>query len=126
MSITLSQIRDAVANYTGVTLSDLMGPSRKSAITRPRQVAYKLARELTNATDGMIAHSLGRSDASTVQSGVQSLDVRGCAYQVEAYEKIKAKLIADDEFQMGGKFKSRRAQPVTFTTSRNTAAQALQ
>lgn len=124
MTVTLSQIRDAVADHTGVCLQDLMGPLRKAAIIRPRQVAYKLARELTNATDGMIAHSLGRSDASTVRSGVEAFDCRQCPEQIAALKEVRRKLIDQDELSMGGVFRSRRSKAVAFKSTRN-AAQSL-
>ncbi len=64
-------IKLAVCRAFDVSLHDLTGPSRKGRFVRPRQAAYYLMSRRTNLSLTQIARALGRTDHSTVISGIK-------------------------------------------------------
>jgi chromosomal replication initiator protein len=64
-------IKLAVCRAFNVSMHDLIGPSRKDEFVRPRQAAYYLMSKRTNLSLTQIAQSLGRTDHSTVISGIK-------------------------------------------------------
>lgn len=65
-SITLDNIQKVVAEYFHIKISDLKSKSRARAVTRPRQIAMALAKELTNRSLPDIGKAFGDRDHTTV------------------------------------------------------------
>lgn len=64
--VTLDGIQKTVAEYFKIKISDLHSKSRKRVITRPRQIAMCLAKELTNSSLPEIGAAFGGRDHTTV------------------------------------------------------------
>ncbi|MFQ5634571.1 MAG: chromosomal replication initiator protein DnaA [Gammaproteobacteria bacterium] len=64
--ITIGNIQKTVAEYYKIRMSDLLSKSRRRSITRPRQVAMSLAKELTTHSLPEIGDSFGGRDHTTV------------------------------------------------------------
>lgn len=71
--ITLSYIKEVVANYYEISVDDLISTSRQQNIARPRQVAMYLSRKMTNLSLIKIANSFDR-DHSTVMHGTDKIE----------------------------------------------------
>jgi chromosomal replication initiator protein len=65
-SVSIERIRSAVAGYYGVTVEELLSPSRAARIAWPRQIAIHLARELTTESLQAIGASFGGRNHATV------------------------------------------------------------
>ncbi|MEM8844379.1 MAG: chromosomal replication initiator protein DnaA [Pseudomonadota bacterium] len=64
--ITIDNIQKTVAEYFKIRLSDLSSARRSRSITRPRQLAMSLAKELTNHSLPEIGEAFGGRDHTTV------------------------------------------------------------
>lgn len=64
--VNIDNIQRTVAEYFKLKVSDLSAETRKQNITRPRQVAMALARELTSHSYPEIGHAFGGRDHTTV------------------------------------------------------------
>lgn len=64
--ITVDTIQRAVAEYYRIRVADLVSPSRRRTVTRPRQTAMALAKELTRASLPEIGAAFGGRDHTTV------------------------------------------------------------
>jgi chromosomal replication initiator protein len=64
--VTIANIQKTVAEYYKIKISDLLSKNKSRAITRPRQVAMTLAKELTNHSLPEIADAFGGRDHTTV------------------------------------------------------------
>ncbi|TVP79045.1 chromosomal replication initiator protein DnaA [Thioalkalivibrio sp.] len=64
--VTLENIQKTVADYFRVKVSDLHSARRSRSITRPRQMAMALAKELTQHSLPEIGHAFGGRDHTTV------------------------------------------------------------
>lgn len=71
--ITLSYIKEVVANYYEISVDDLISTSRQQNIARPRQVAMYFSRKMTNLSLIKIANSFDR-DHSTVMHGTDKIE----------------------------------------------------
>lgn len=69
-SARICVICEAVADHYGVHLSNLLGASRAPEFAWPRQVAYALARELTEASYNQLGRFFDR-DHSSILHGVR-------------------------------------------------------
>lgn len=72
--ITVEQIQKAVADYFGISLSDLYSIKRNRSIVVPRQVAMYLAKELTRHSYPEIAARFGKKDHTTVMHAVAKIE----------------------------------------------------
>ena len=63
--VTAKRIIKLVANYFDIKSSDIKGPSRAHAISKPRQIAMYLARKHTNASFPQLGREFAK-DHSTV------------------------------------------------------------
>lgn len=63
--VSLKDILNAVAEFYGLKVSDLIGTSRRRELVIPRQVAMYLMREETNASFPLIAQEMGGRDHTT-------------------------------------------------------------
>jgi chromosomal replication initiator protein len=64
--ITIENIQKTVADYYKIRITDLLSNSRLRPISRPRQVAMALAKELTNSSLPEIGEAFGGRDHTTV------------------------------------------------------------
>ena len=64
--VTIENIQKTVAEYYKIRVSDLNSPRRSRSITRPRQLAMSLAKELTNHSLPEIGEAFGGRDHTTV------------------------------------------------------------
>ncbi len=64
--VSIENIQKTVADYFKIRVADLKSSSRQRAISRPRQMAMALAKELTNHSLPEIGASFGGKDHTTV------------------------------------------------------------
>jgi chromosomal replication initiator protein len=64
--VTIENIQKTVAEYSKVRVSDLLSKRRNRSITRPRQIAMSLAKELTSHSLPEIGDQFGGRDHTTV------------------------------------------------------------
>jgi chromosomal replication initiator protein len=64
--ITIENIQKTVAEYYNIRVSDLLSKRRTRSITRPRQVAMSITKELTSHSLPEIGDAFGGRDHSTV------------------------------------------------------------
>jgi chromosomal replication initiator protein len=64
--VTISNIQKVVAEYYKIRVADLLSPRRSRSITRPRQIAMSLAKELTSHSLPEIGDAFGGRDHTTV------------------------------------------------------------
>ena len=65
-TITIENIQKSVAEYYNIRISDLLSKRRNRSITRPRQLAMAITRELTSHSLPEIGDSFGGRDHTTV------------------------------------------------------------
>lgn len=82
--ITVSYIKDIVAQNYNVKVEDLNSKRRTRAITYPRQIAMYLSRELTDLSLPKIGEEFGGRDHTTV---------------IHAYDKISKDINANSDFK---------------------------
>ncbi|VAW66002.1 Chromosomal replication initiator protein DnaA [hydrothermal vent metagenome] len=71
--ITIENIQKTVAEYYKIRISDLHSNSRSRSITRPRQVAMALSKELTNHSLPEIGSAFGGRDHTTILHGCRKI-----------------------------------------------------
>jgi chromosomal replication initiator protein len=64
--VTIDNIQKTVAEYFKIRIADLLSKSRRRSVTRPRQVAMSLAKELTTHSLPEIGDAFGGRDHTTV------------------------------------------------------------
>jgi chromosomal replication initiator protein len=64
--VTISNIQKTVAEYFKIRVADLLSKRRSRSITRPRQIAMALAKELTTHSLPEIGDAFGGRDHTTV------------------------------------------------------------
>lgn len=74
--VTVPMIIEAVANIHNIRSSDLTGTSRQRSLTRPRQIAYYLARTHTSLSFPELGREFGGRDHSTIQHGCRRVQER--------------------------------------------------
>lgn len=72
--ITIENIQKTVVEYFNIRLADLLSNKRSRSIVRPRQLAMKLAKELTNYSLPEIGNAFGGRDHSTVLHACRKID----------------------------------------------------
>lgn len=72
--VTIENIQKVVAGYYKVRMSDLLSAKRARSITRPRQIAMALAKELTKKSLPEIGKAFGGRDHSTVIHAAKKVD----------------------------------------------------
>jgi chromosomal replication initiator protein len=73
-NITPRKILEAVANYEGIAVEDLVGQNRSAKIAVPRQIAMYLLREINDISFPQIGELLGGRDHTTVMYGIKKID----------------------------------------------------
>lgn len=72
-TITIDNIQKTVAEYYKIRSSDLLSSRRSRSITRPRQLAMALSKELTNHSLPEIGEAFGGRDHTTVLHGCRKI-----------------------------------------------------
>lgn len=71
--VTIDNIKRVVAEYFKIRVADLLSKRRSRSITRPRQIAMSLAKELTNHSLPEIGDAFGGRDHTTVIHGCRKV-----------------------------------------------------
>jgi chromosomal replication initiator protein len=71
--VTIDNIQKTVAEYFKIRMSDLLSKSRRRSISRPRQLAMSLAKELTTHSLPEIGDAFGGRDHTTVLHGCRRI-----------------------------------------------------
>ena len=72
-TVTIENIQKTVAEYYKIRSSDLLSNRRNRSITRPRQLAMALSKELTNHSLPEIGEAFGGRDHTTVLHGCRKI-----------------------------------------------------
>ena len=72
-TVTIDNIQKTVAEYYKIRSSDLLSNRRSRSITRPRQLAMALSKELTNHSLPEIGEAFGGRDHTTVLHGCRKI-----------------------------------------------------
>ena len=75
-SITIDIVQRVVAEYFGLSQSDLKGKKRTKAIAFPRQLAMYLARDMTEYSTTELGIEFGGRDHTTIMYGCQKIENR--------------------------------------------------
>ena len=87
--ISVENIQKTVADYYRIKLVDLLSKKRTRNLTRPRQTAMSLARELTSMSLPEIGNAFGGKDHSTVIHACKMIgSLRGSDTTIDADYKI--------------------------------------
>ena len=73
--ISIDNIQKTVADYFKLKTDDLLSKGRKQTITRPRQIAMKLSRDLTKHSLPEIGKAFGGRDHTTVMNACKRVDL---------------------------------------------------
>ncbi|MEM6638500.1 MAG: chromosomal replication initiator protein DnaA, partial [Pseudomonadota bacterium] len=92
--VSVDNIKKTVVEYFKIRLSDLQSASRRRAITRPRQMAMALSKELTNHSLPEIGEAFGGRDHTTVMHACRKIkELRSTNSSVEEdYNNLLRKL----------------------------------
>jgi chromosomal replication initiator protein len=71
--VNIDNIQKTVAEYFKIRIADLSSKNRKQSITRPRQIAMCLARELTSHSFPEIGDAFGGRDHTTVMNACKRI-----------------------------------------------------
>ena len=71
--VNIDNIQKTVAEYFKIRIADLSSKNRKQSITRPRQIAMSLARELTSHSFPEIGDAFGGRDHTTVMNACKRI-----------------------------------------------------
>ncbi|MCC1496175.1 chromosomal replication initiator protein DnaA [Alcanivorax sp. 1008] len=71
--ISIDNIQRVVAEYYNIKLNDMLSSRRSRSISRPRQVAMALAKELTSHSYPEIADAFGGRDHTTIMHGCKNI-----------------------------------------------------
>ena len=83
--ISVDNIQKTVADYYRLKMAELLSKKRTRNLTRPRQIAMALARELTTMSLPEIGHSFGGKDHSTVIHACKTIaDLRSSNTTIDA------------------------------------------
>ncbi len=87
--ISIENIQKTVADYFRIKIIDMLSKKRTRNLTRPRQIAMSLARELTSMSLPEIGNAFGGKDHSTVIHACKTvLELRGSDSTIDADYKI--------------------------------------
>lgn len=74
--ISIADVQRLVAERYGITREQITGQCRAHKYARPRQMAYKLSREFSDATLAMIGNAFDGRDHGTVHHGTAAVALR--------------------------------------------------
>ncbi len=89
--ISIDNIQRVVAEYYGLSISDLVSKRRTSNLVKPRHIAMTLAKELTNHSLPEIGRAFGGRDHSTVLHANRKVDdlIRSNREYADSYKHLK-------------------------------------
>jgi len=92
--VTIENIQKTVAEHFKIRIADLLSKSRRRSITRPRQMAMSLAKELTTHSLPEIGDAFGGRDHTTVLHACRKIsDLRDSESRIaEDYQNLYRKL----------------------------------
>lgn len=73
LKVSVGDVQAACADYYGITLQQLFGPSRTARSVRPRHVSMYLLRAIFPMSLPEIAHATGGRDSTTAVHGVRNI-----------------------------------------------------
>jgi chromosomal replication initiator protein len=73
-SVTIEEIQRRVAEHYNIKLADMSSPRRARQVSRPRQIAMYLAKQLTTKSLPDIGRSFGGRDHTTVMHAVKKVE----------------------------------------------------
>jgi chromosomal replication initiator protein len=85
--ISAATIMAVTSDYFGVSVDDLVGPSRSRALVHARQIAMYLCRELTDLSLPRIGDRFGGRDHTTVMHGERQIKTQ-MAEKLTTYNQI--------------------------------------
>ncbi len=92
--ITIENIQKTVADYYRIKLVELLSKKRTRNLTRPRQIAMSLSRELTTMSLPEIGSAFGGKDHSTVIHACQNIvSLRNTESTIDADYKILLQIL---------------------------------
>ena len=81
--VTIENIQKTVADYYKIPVSDLLSNSRLRTLSRPRQLAMTLTKELTTFSLPEIGEAFGKRDHTTVLHACRKIrELQGCDPQI--------------------------------------------
>lgn len=81
----VSEIRDEVCDYFGVSIIDILSDRRSRVIARPRQIIMYLAKEMTFRSLPEIGKAIGGRDHTTIMHGISRIkDLLPCDPELQA------------------------------------------
>jgi chromosomal replication initiator protein len=87
--ISIDNIQKTVADYYRIKMAELLSKKRTRNLTRPRQIAMSLTRELTSMSLPEIGNSFGGKDHSTVIHACKTISsLRSIDTTIDADYKI--------------------------------------
>jgi chromosomal replication initiator protein len=87
--VSIDNIQKTVADYYRIKMAELLSKKRTRNLTRPRQIAMSLARELTTMSLPEIGNSFGGKDHSTVIHACKTIDgLRAADAAIDADYKV--------------------------------------
>jgi chromosomal replication initiator protein len=86
--VTVKDIQVATCAAFGITMLDLLGPRRPQNLAQHRQLAVKVARDLTGLSSPQIGRTFGGRDHSTVLFACQRAAARIATDQTWAAKEI--------------------------------------
>jgi len=82
--VSIENIQKTVAEYFKIRIADLLSKSRKQSVTRPRQIAMTLARELTSHSLPEIGDAFSGRDHTTVINACKRIkELRTSDYKID-------------------------------------------
>lgn len=75
----LERIQSLVAGHYGLTVEEMVSPSRRSEVVLPRQIAIWLAREQTSLSLPALARAFGKADHTTALYAVRKITAMAAA-----------------------------------------------
>jgi len=82
--VSIENIQKTVADYFKIKIADLLSKSRKQSVTRPRQMAMALARELTSHSLPEIGDAFSGRDHTTVINACKRIQaLRTTDYKID-------------------------------------------
>ena len=95
-TITIDNIQKTVAEYYKIRTSDLHSNRRSRSITRPRQLAMALSKELTNHSLPEIGAAFGGRDHTTVLHGCRKIvELRGSDNKIDEDYKNMIRILSN-------------------------------
>jgi chromosomal replication initiator protein len=92
--ISIDNIQKTVADYYRLKMAELLSKKRTRNLTRPRQIAMSLARELTSMSLPEIGNSFGGKDHSTIIHACKTIsDLRASDTTIDADYKILLQIL---------------------------------